>query len=149
MKKNSPSPISISTTARLRYAAVKIAIKNNNFGNLELDKSSRLSILYPNSTIGDNNNNNAESVKRRIGAKKEDEVSVVLKVKPERIIDGFQKRQSLSNDVNSGVLEQGIWGRLNGKVNLLKKIRRRTAAEMHCSVTIDLRLQVIQKLLCG
>ncbi|GAB4857454.1 hypothetical protein Ancab_015363 [Ancistrocladus abbreviatus] len=94
---------------------VKIAIKNNNFGNLELDKSSRLSILYRNSTIGDNNNNNAEFVKRRIGAKKEDEL--------------------------------GIWGRLNGKVNLLKKIRR-TAAEMHCSVTIDLRIQVTQKLLC-
>ncbi|GAB4834488.1 hypothetical protein Ancab_032744 [Ancistrocladus abbreviatus] len=128
---------------------VKIAINNNNFGDLELDKNTQLSALYRSLNIGDsNNNNNAEFAKRRIGARKKEEISVAFKVRSVGIIDDPDKRQNLSNDVSSGVLEIGILARLSGKVNLLKNISKRAAAEMNCAVAIDLRSQVIQKLVC-
>lgn len=132
-----------------------ISVTNPNFGHLELtdQKNSVVSMLYGDvmmmTVVGDSK---LKFKTGRVEARGEDRIDVEMEVSSYNSRDLLQsedERGRLYSDLNSGVLELMGFSTLKGKVHLLKnKLQMSTVAVMNCTIGIDLRRQLVQKLQC-
>ncbi|KAK9276797.1 hypothetical protein L1049_006333 [Liquidambar formosana] len=56
--------------------------------------------------------------------------------------------QISSNDINSGVLTLTSEAKLNGKVHLMKVIKKKKSAAMSCTMAVNLATRAVQNLKC-
>lgn len=62
---------------------------------------------------------------------------------------GLQNGAQLGSDLSSGVLTVNSGGRLSGKVELLKVLKRKKSAEMNCIIAINLAQRIVGDLRCN
>ncbi|PIM99289.1 hypothetical protein CDL12_28223 [Handroanthus impetiginosus] len=107
-----------NNNGNLRFAA-QVVVRNRNFARYKFDSSL--------ATVRSENNNVGEFAipDSRVRARSTKKMYVVADL-------------SISNTTNSGVLGLSIEGRLRGKVELLRVIKRNNSAEMNCTMSINL-----------
>ncbi|PIM99288.1 hypothetical protein CDL12_28222 [Handroanthus impetiginosus] len=117
-----------NNNGNLRFAA-QVVVRNRNFARYKFDSSL--------ATVRSENNNVGEFAipDNRVRARSTKKMYVVADL-------------STSNTANNSVLGLSVEGRLRGKVELLRVIKRNKSAEMNCTISIDLATSAVQDLSC-
>lgn len=121
----------------MRFNA-KIAVKNSNFGHFKF-KNSTITLAYNGDPVG-----HASVSKARAKARSTKKMNVTVDVNSNHV----SSHSSLARDLNSGYLTLTSQGKLTGKVNLMKMVKRRRYAQMNCSIIVNLIRRIIQDLKC-
>ncbi|GLT69298.1 hypothetical protein SLA2020_414580 [Shorea laevis] len=116
----------------------QVTVKNTNFGHFKYENNS-LSILYGGVPVGE-----AAIMKGRARARKTKKFDIVFSVSSSRL----STNPNFGNDVNPGVLILSSQGKLSGKVELMKVIKKKKSAEMSCTMAINLTTRAVQDLKC-
>lgn len=111
----------------------EIGVKNTNFGEFKFDESS-ITFVYKGTEVGD-----ASVEKGKAKARSTKKMNVTAEV---------NANSNLANDVRSGLLTLTSQSKLNGKVHLMKVIKKKKTAEMNCTITINLENKVVQDFKC-
>ncbi|EXC05942.1 hypothetical protein L484_014210 [Morus notabilis] len=111
----------------------EIGVKNTNFGEFKFDESS-ITFVYKGTEVGD-----ASVEKGKAKARSTKKMNVTAEV---------NANSNLANDVRSGFLTLTSQSKLNGKVHLMKVIKKKKTAEMNCTITINLENKVVQDFKC-
>ncbi|KAK9668065.1 hypothetical protein RND81_13G033100 [Saponaria officinalis] len=132
---------------------MKISIKNRNFGYLDFDNkiNNTISIIYGNgSVLG---TSELKFSGNRVGSRSEEEIQ--LKMNLSYLKDNFNgflnkfDGMKFEDDLNLGYLEFIGYANFRGNVHLFKnKVIRRAIVHMNCSIGIDLRKQLVERLIC-
>ncbi|GLT90832.1 hypothetical protein SLE2022_087490 [Rubroshorea leprosula] len=118
--------------------AAQVTVKNTNFGHFKYENST-LMILYGGFPVGE-----VAVLKGRTRAKQTKKFDVVVAVSSSRL----SSNPNFQNDINTGVLRLSSEGKLSGKVELMKVIKRKKSAEMSCTMGINLATKAVQDLKC-
>ncbi|GLT90830.1 hypothetical protein SLE2022_087470 [Rubroshorea leprosula] len=118
--------------------AAQVTVKNTNFGHFKYENST-LMILYGGFPVGE-----VAVLEGRTRAKQTKKFDVVVAVSSSRL----SSNPNFQNDINTGVLRLSSEGKLSGKVELMKVIKRKKSAEMSCTMGINLATRVVQDLKC-
>ncbi|KAH6769001.1 hypothetical protein C2S51_014337 [Perilla frutescens var. frutescens] len=116
----------------------QFAIKNTNFGHFKYDNAT-LIILYNGVPIGE-----AAIPRGRTKARKTQRFNITVDVSTDRVNDS-----NLVNEINSGVLRLSSQAKLNGKVHLMKVIKKKKSGEMNCDWTVNLGTRQVEGLRCN
>ncbi|GKU95182.1 hypothetical protein SLEP1_g8575 [Rubroshorea leprosula] len=116
----------------------QVTVKNTNFGHFKYENNS-LTILYSGVPVGE-----AAIMKGRARARQTKKFDIVFSVS----FSSLSTNPNFSNDVNSGVLMLSSQGKLSGKVQLMKVIKKKKSAEMSCTMAINLTTRAVQDLKC-
>ncbi|GKV23198.1 hypothetical protein SLEP1_g32956 [Rubroshorea leprosula] len=116
----------------------QVTVKNTNFGHFKYENST-LIILYGEFPVGE-----VAVLKGRTRAKQTKKFDVVVAVSSSRL----SSNPNFQNDINTGVLRLSSEGKLSGKVELMKVIKRKKSAEMSCTMEINLATKAVQDLKC-
>lgn len=117
----------------------QLTIKNTNFGHFKYDNAT-LVVLYNGVQVGE-----AVIPKGRTKARKTQRFNMGVDVSTERVSDNV----NLRNDINSGILKLSSQAKLNGKVHLMKVMKKNKSAQMNCDWTLNLGTRQIQSLRCN
>ena len=121
----------------IRFNA-KIAVKNSNFGHFKF-KNGTITLTYRGDPVGD-----ASISKARARARSTKKMNVTIDVNSDHVLS----KSRLAKDLKSGYLMLTSQGKLRGKVNLMKMVKRRRYAHMNCTIIINLVRKFIQDLKC-
>ncbi|KAL0304345.1 UNVERIFIED_CONTAM: Late embryogenesis abundant protein [Sesamum radiatum] len=117
----------------------QVSVKNTNFGQYKFEDTN-VAFYYNGAVVGSafipGSSAKARSTKRLI--------TVV-----ELSSAGLQNGAQLGSDLSSGVLAVNSGGRLRGKVELLKVLKRKKSAEMNCIIAINLAQRIVGDLRCN
>ncbi|KDP25370.1 hypothetical protein JCGZ_20526 [Jatropha curcas] len=116
----------------------ELSIKNPNFGPFKFENST-CSVLYKDRTVGE-----SRLGQGRVAARETETIKVVLDVKSYRLHDN----QSFDSDIKSGILKLSSRARFNGRIHLLKTIKKKRMAFLNCTMNVNLTSQAIQDLVC-
>ncbi|XP_057810549.1 late embryogenesis abundant protein At1g64065 [Salvia miltiorrhiza] len=126
-----------ATSVSMRLLA-QLTIKNTNFGHFKYDESS-LVILHRGVPLGE-----AVIPRGRTRAKKTQKVEVSVNVNTTRA-----SGSELRSEINSGVLKLSSQATLNGKVHLMKVIKKKKSGEMKCDWDVNLGTKQVENLKCN
>ena len=113
----------------------EVSVKNTNFGHYEFDESS-ISFAYGGAEAG-----KASIEKEKVRARGTKTMSATAEVE-------IKANSGLKNDVKLGFLTLASQGKLSGKVHLMKVIKLKRAAEMNCTIVINLANRLVHDLKC-
>ena len=116
-----------------------VSVKNTNFGQFRYENSAVV-FAYGNVTVGE-----ASVAEAGVGARSTREVNTTVKISS----DNVSRNLKLGNDITSGMLSLNSYGRLNGKVHLMKVMEKRKSAQMNCAMKINLAEGMIEDLKCN
>ncbi|KAK9277093.1 hypothetical protein L1049_006632 [Liquidambar formosana] len=111
----------------------QVTVKNTNFGHFKYPNSTA-TILYGGVAVGE-----AFIPSGRAKARQTKRFNITVDITSSQIS---------SNDVNSGVLTLTSEAKLNGKVHLMKVIKKKKSAEMSCNMAVNLATRAVQNLTC-
>ncbi|KAL3498917.1 hypothetical protein ACH5RR_041649 [Cinchona calisaya] len=114
-----------STSLNMRLLA-QFTVKNTNFGHFK----------YVGETV---------VPKGRAKARKTKKFNIMVDISTDRLSGNVT---DLGNDINSGVLRLSSYAKLNGKVHLMKVIKKNKSGEMNCNWAICFATRQIQNLHC-
>ncbi|XP_047964401.1 late embryogenesis abundant protein At1g64065-like [Salvia hispanica] len=125
-----------TTSIKMKLLA-QLTIKNTNFGHFKYDEST-LVILHKGVPLG-------EQVipPGRTKAKKTQKLEISVDVNTDR-----GPGSELRNEINSGNLKLRSQAKLNGKVHLMKIIKKKKSGEMKCDWDLNLGTKEIENLKC-
>ncbi|XWS48872.1 hypothetical protein CRYUN_Cryun13aG0113800 [Craigia yunnanensis] len=116
----------------------QVTVKNTNFGHFKYENST-IRILYGGMPVGE-----AAVVKARARARQTKKFNVTVDISSNML----SPNSNLGNDIASGVLPLSSQAKLNGKVHLMKVIKRKKSSEMSCTMGIHLGTRAVQDLKC-
>ena len=116
----------------------QVTVKNTNFGHFKYENST-IRILYGGMRVGE-----AAVVKARVRARQTKKFNVIVDISSSML----SRNSNLGNDIASGVLPLSSQAKLNGKVHLMKVIKRKKSSEMSCTMGIHLGTCAVQDLKC-
>ncbi|KAG2709775.1 hypothetical protein I3760_05G257000 [Carya illinoinensis] len=116
-----------------------VTVKNTNFGHFKFDDST--------ATVSYNGAQVAEGpiLKARAKARSTKKFNVTVPVSSSNL---STNSGSLVSDINLGILPLSSHAKLNGKIHLFKIFKKKKSAEMSCTMEVDTKKNVIQKLTC-
>ncbi|XP_022737774.1 late embryogenesis abundant protein At1g64065-like [Durio zibethinus] len=116
----------------------QVTVKNTNFGHYKYENST-IKILYGGNQVGE-----AAVVKARARARQTKKFDVTIDISS----TSLSSNSNLGNDIASGVLPLSSQAKLEGKVHLMKVIKRKKSSEMSCTMGINLGTRAVQDLNC-
>lgn len=116
----------------------ELSVKNTNFGRYEF-QSTTVYFYYNNGVVG---SVIVPSWSARARSTRRVQVEVALSSA------GLLDRVQLGSDLGSGVLPLNSQSTLNGKVEVLKLLKKKKSAEMECFIAINLPHQAVDYLSC-
>ncbi|KAL8053926.1 hypothetical protein ABFX02_05G104900 [Erythranthe guttata] len=117
----------------------QLTIKNTNFGQFKYDNAT-LAILYNGVQLGE-----AVIPRGRVKARKTLKFNVSFDLTSDRLNGN---NNNLGNDINSGVLRLSSQARVNGKVHLIKIIKKNKSGNMNCDWNVNLATRMVENLNC-
>ncbi|EYU40055.1 hypothetical protein ABFS82_05G107100 [Erythranthe guttata] len=117
----------------------QLTIKNTNFGQFKYDNAT-LAILYNGVPLGE-----AVIPRGRVKARKTLKFNVSFDLNSDRLNGN---NTNLGNDINSGVLRLSSQARVNGKVHLMKIIKKNKSGNMNCDWIVNLATRMVENLNC-
>ncbi|KAL7150417.1 hypothetical protein ABFS83_05G110500 [Erythranthe nasuta] len=117
----------------------QLTIKNTNFGQFKYDNAT-LAILYNGVPLGE-----AVIPRGRVKARKTLKFNVSFDLNSDRLNGN---NMNLGNDINSGVLRLSSQARVNGKVHLMKIIKKNKSGNMNCDWIVNLATRMVEDLNC-
>lgn len=122
-------------------------VKNTNFGHFKYQNST-VSVFYGGVPVGD-----AVIPKGRARARRTKKFGMVLDISSDRLISAAagnnNSNTKLLNEIGSlGVLTLTSSSKLNGKIQLMKVIKKKKSGEMDCSWVINITTREVQNLQC-
>uniref|UniRef100_A0A2N9ED43 Late embryogenesis abundant protein LEA-2 subgroup domain-containing protein n=1 Tax=Fagus sylvatica TaxID=28930 RepID=A0A2N9ED43_FAGSY len=116
----------------------QFTVKNTNFGHFKYDYGS-VTFAYKGMAIGETQIGEA-----RVRARSTKKVNAIVTLSA----NNLPSNSGLSFDLGLGLLRLTSYSKLDGKVQLMKVIKKKKSAQMDCSMEINLRLRTIQNLQC-
>ncbi|OMO98816.1 Late embryogenesis abundant protein, LEA-14 [Corchorus capsularis] len=117
----------------------EVGVKNTNFGHFKFENTT-ISFDYRGIQVGE-----AFVAKGRAKARSTKKMTVIVELNSNNIIPA---NSNLGSDISSGFLTLTSHSKLNGKVHLTKIIKKKKAAQMDCTMTINLESGAIQDINC-
>ncbi|KAK4431411.1 Late embryogenesis abundant protein [Sesamum alatum] len=117
----------------------QLSVKNTNFGQFKFEDTN-IAFYYNGAVVG-----SAFIPGSRAKARSTNKFITVVELSSA----GLQNRAQLGSDLSSGVLAVNSGGRLSGKVELLKVLKRKKSAQMNCIIAINLAQRIIGDLRCN
>ncbi|KAL7111761.1 hypothetical protein ACP275_05G110000 [Erythranthe tilingii] len=117
----------------------QLTIKNTNFGQFKYDNAT-LAILYNGVPLGE-----VVIPRGRVKARKTLKFNVAFDLTSDRLNGN---NNNLGNDINSGVLRLSSQARVNGKVHLIKIIKKNKSGNMNCDWNVNLATRMVENLNC-
>ncbi|OMO65731.1 Late embryogenesis abundant protein, LEA-14 [Corchorus capsularis] len=115
-----------------------VTVKNTNFGHYKF-KNTTLTISYKGTPVGE-----ATIIQARARARSTKKFNVTISISSNNKVP----RNSLSSDIDSGVISLSSHATLEGKVHLFKVIKKKKSAEMNCNMDVNTSLKQIQNVKC-
>ncbi|XP_047974261.1 late embryogenesis abundant protein At1g64065-like [Salvia hispanica] len=128
---------STATSINMKLLA-QLTIKNTNFGHFKYDEST-LIILHNGVPLGEH-----VIPEGRTKAKKMQKFEISVDVSTAR-----GSGSELRNEINSGILKLSSQAKLNGKVHLMKIIKKKKSGEMKCDWDVNLGTRQVENLKCN
>ncbi|KAF5451148.1 hypothetical protein F2P56_031437 [Juglans regia] len=116
-----------------------VTVKNTNFGHFKFDDSTA-TISYRGAEVGE-----GTIPKARAKARSTRKLNITVPVSSSKL---SSNSGSLVSDIGSGILPLSSHAKLNGKIHLFKIFKKKKSAEMNCTMEVDTKKNVIQKLTC-
>ncbi|CAI9774163.1 unnamed protein product [Fraxinus pennsylvanica] len=116
----------------------ELGVKNTNFGHYKFQEST-IEFFYNDLSVG-----MASVPKARVRARSTKEFNVIVNLSSSNV----QNSPQLGSDPIPGVLTLTSKSKLNGKVELLKVLKKKKSTEMDCTLEINVRLKSIGYLTC-
>ncbi|XP_057810148.1 late embryogenesis abundant protein At1g64065-like [Salvia miltiorrhiza] len=126
-----------ATSINMRLLA-QLTIKNTNFGHFKYDNAT-LVVFYNGVPLGE-----ALIPRGRTKARKTQRFNINVDVSTDTLSD-----TNLGNDINSGILRLSSQAKLNGKVHLMKIIKKKKSGQMNCDWTVNLGNRQVENLRCN
>ena len=116
----------------------EVAVKNTNFGQFKFENTT-ISFDYGGVQVGE-----AFVAKGRANARSTKKMNVTMDLNSNNILPN----SNLGSDISSGILTLNSKSKLNGKVHLMKLIKKKKSAGMNCTLTVNLVSRAIQDMKC-
>ncbi|KAL2540212.1 Late [Abeliophyllum distichum] len=116
----------------------ELGVKNTNFGHYKF-RDSTIYFSYNDLIVGE-----AFVPKARAKARSTKKFNVIVNLSSSNL----QNHPQLGNDLNSGVLTLTSKSKLDGKVELIKVLKKKKSTEMDCTLAINLKQKLIGDLNC-
>lgn len=120
-------------TLNMRFSA-EVTVKNTNFGHFKFDKST-ITFVYKGTQVGD-----AVVPKARAKARSTKKMKVAGSV--------TTANANLRNDISLGLVALSGQAKLNGKIHLIKVIKKKKSAKLSCTMVVNLTNKAVQDLKC-
>lgn len=117
----------------------ELSVKNTNFGHYKFE-STTIYFFYGGAVVG-----SAYVPSWRARARSTRKIRVEVQLSSTGLLDRVQ----LSNDLNAGVLPLNSRSTLEGKVELMKLLKKKKSAEMECFIAINLVPRNVGYLSCN
>ncbi|XVF12582.1 hypothetical protein REPUB_Repub08aG0131400 [Reevesia pubescens] len=116
----------------------QFTVKNTNFGNFKYELGT-VTFAYRGTPVGQ-----ATIQKARAGARSKKKVDVVVDLSS----SSLSNSNELRNDISSGVLPLTSHSKLDGKIHLMKVIKKKKSAQMNCTMEIDITSRTLGNIKC-
>ncbi|GMJ06493.1 hypothetical protein like AT2G46150 [Hibiscus trionum] len=119
----------------------QFTVKNTNFGDFKYGVGS-VTFAYRGTTVGE-----ATIERSRVGIRSTKKVDIVVELSSSSLSLNTTNRE-LGSDINSGVLPLTSYSKLEGKIHLMKVIKRKKSAQMNCTMEIDIHSRKMGIITC-
>ncbi|KAJ9679592.1 hypothetical protein PVL29_021500 [Vitis rotundifolia] len=127
-----------STTSFGMRIHAEVTVENTNFGNFTFENST-VTFAYGGNTVGE-----VFIARARARARSIRKIDVMVDVSSNNV----SSNSNLGSELNSGRLMLTSHGRLNGRVQVMKLIKKRKSAQMNCTMGVNLMEREIEDLNC-
>ncbi|KAF2315552.1 hypothetical protein GH714_040060 [Hevea brasiliensis] len=83
--------------------------------------------------------------KARARARSTRKFDAIVLLKTDRVADSFEQ---LGRDISSGKLPLTSSSKLEGKIHLMKLIKKKKSAQMNCTMNVDIQTRTLQDIVC-
>ncbi|XP_022734344.1 late embryogenesis abundant protein At1g64065-like [Durio zibethinus] len=126
-----------SPTFNLRMNT-QFTVKNTNFGHFKYELGT-VTFAYRGTPVGQ-----ATIQKARARARSTKKVDVIVDLRS----SSLSKTNELGSDISLGVLPLASYSKLEGKIHLMKVIKKKKSAQMNCTMEIDIASKTLGNILC-
>ncbi|XP_022774050.1 late embryogenesis abundant protein At1g64065-like [Durio zibethinus] len=116
----------------------QFTVKNTNFGHFKYE-AGNVTFAYRDTTVGVAI---IEKARARARSTKKVDVMVVLSS------SSLSNTNELGSDIRSGVLRLTSYSNLDGKIHLMKVIKRKKSAQMNCTMDIEIATKTLGNIIC-
>ncbi|KAJ9164241.1 hypothetical protein P3X46_023843 [Hevea brasiliensis] len=117
----------------------QFGVKNTNFGHFKYEKST-VTFEYRGTFVG-----MVTVDKARARARSTRKFDAIVLLKTDRVADSFEQ---LGRDISSGKLPLTSSSNLEGKIHLMKLIKKKKSAQMNCTMNVDIQTRTLQDIVC-
>ncbi|XP_022737532.1 late embryogenesis abundant protein At1g64065-like [Durio zibethinus] len=117
----------------------QFTVKNTNFGHFKYELGT-VTFAYRGTPVGQ-----ATIHKARTRARSTKKVDVVVELRSSSLSNTIE----LGRDISSGVLPLTSYSKLDGKIHLMKVIKRKKSAQMNCTMEINIALRTLGNIMCN
>ncbi|WRX28462.1 Late embryogenesis abundant protein [Theobroma cacao] len=129
-----------SPSFNMKFIA-QVTVKNTNFGHYKFENST-VTFAYKGSQVGEALVTKGRARARARSTKK-------MNVTMDLNSNGVANDSDLGSDLNSGFLTLTSQSILNGKVHLMKVIKKKKSVEMNCTMTVNLAQKLVRDIKCA
>ncbi|XWS37906.1 hypothetical protein CRYUN_Cryun19dG0085500 [Craigia yunnanensis] len=126
-----------SPTFNLRMNT-QFTVKNTNFGHFKYDVGT-VTFAYMGTPVGQ-----AIIQKARARARSTKKVDIVVDLNSSNL----PNTNELGSDIRLGVLPLTSYSKLDGKIHLMKVIKKKKSAQMNCTMEIEIATRTLGKIIC-
>ncbi|KAK8521249.1 hypothetical protein V6N13_077368 [Hibiscus sabdariffa] len=119
----------------------QFTVKNTNFGDFKYEVGS-VTFAYRGTPVGE-----ATIERSRVGIRSTKKVDVIIELRSNSLSSNTTNRE-LRSDISSGILPLTSYSKLEGKIHLLKVIKRKKSAQMNCTMEIDIQTRKLGNITC-
>lgn len=118
----------------------QITVENKNFGRFVLENN-KANFVYENVSLGD-----GDIFGGRVRARKTGVFNVTVQARANEYL--AKNNTNFRNDIRLSLVKLSSYARLRGKVHVTKLIKRSKTAVLSCTMSLNLKTQAIQDLIC-
>ena len=126
-----------SPTFNLRLNT-QFTVKNTNFGHFKYELGT-VTFAYKGTPVGQ-----ATIQKARARARSTKKVDVVVDLSS----SSLSNTNELGSDISLGVIPLTSYSKLDGKIHLMKVIKRKKSAQMNCTMEIEIASKTLENIIC-
>ncbi|OAY48378.1 late embryogenesis abundant protein At1g64065 [Manihot esculenta] len=117
----------------------QFGVKNTNFGHFKYEKST-VTFEYRGTAVG---TVIIDRARTRARSTRKFDAMVVLKT--DSVAENIEQ---LGRDISSGKLPLTSSSKLEGKIHLMKLIKKKKSAQMNCTMNVDIQTRTLQDIVC-
>ncbi|KAE8733896.1 putative ATP-binding cassette transporter [Hibiscus syriacus] len=119
----------------------QFTVKNTNFGDFKYEVG-MVTFAYRGTSVGE-----VTIKKGRAGIRSTKKVDVVVELRSSSLSSNTTDGE-LGSDISSGVLPLTSYSKLEGKIHMMKVIKRKKSARMNCTMEIDIHSRKVGNIIC-